>query len=75
MKRKVFKLELDRETDGRWIAEIRGVRGAMAYGHSKGEAAARAQAIALRSLADDLEEHADQGIAPTITIDFGGSDE
>lgn len=39
-------IEYNRETDGRWIAEIPAVPGAMAYGATKEEAAAKARAIA-----------------------------
>ena len=50
-----FKVETERETDGRWIAEIPRVPGAMAYGPSKDDAVKRACALALRILADRLE--------------------
>jgi len=50
-----FKIETDRETDGRWIAEIPNLPGVMAYGKTKSEAVARVQALALRVLADRLE--------------------
>lgn len=50
-----FQVETDRETDGRWIAEIRNLPGAMAYGKTKSEAVAKVQALALRVLADRLE--------------------
>lgn len=48
-------LELDRETDGRHIAEVPDLPGVLAYGASEQEAVARAQALALRVLADRLE--------------------
>ena len=50
-----FKIETEREDDGRWIAEVVEIAGAMAYGSTREQAAARAQAIALRILADRLE--------------------
>lgn len=50
-----FKIETDRETDGRWIAEIPNLPGVMAYGRTKSEAVAKVQALALRVLADRLE--------------------
>ncbi|HXH48809.1 MAG TPA: type II toxin-antitoxin system HicB family antitoxin [Terriglobia bacterium] len=50
-----FKIETDRETDGRWIAEVPNLPGVMAYGKTKSEAVAKAQALALRVLADRLE--------------------
>jgi predicted RNase H-like HicB family nuclease len=50
-----FSVEIERETDGRWIAEITEVPGALAYGATKEEAVNKAYAIALRSVADDVE--------------------
>lgn len=50
-----FKVEFDREDDGRWIAEIPSLPGAMAYGDTRESALAAVEAIALRALADDLE--------------------
>ena len=48
-------VEFDRETDGRWIAEIPEVPGAMAYGDIEEEAKAKAYALALYAVADDVE--------------------
>ncbi len=48
-------LELDREADGRYIAEVPDLPGVLAYGATEREATARAQALALRVLADRLE--------------------
>jgi predicted RNase H-like HicB family nuclease len=53
-------LEVDREEDGRWIAEVPDLKGALAYGASREEAIAHAQALALRVLADRLE-HGEAG--------------
>jgi predicted RNase H-like HicB family nuclease len=51
-----FQFEIDRETDGRWIAEILEVPGAMAYGTTVEEAKAKAYALALYAVADDVEK-------------------
>lgn len=48
-------MELEQETDGRWLAEVTELPGVMAYGASKLEALARTKALALRVLADRLE--------------------
>jgi len=48
-------IELDRETDGRWIAEVPDLSGVMTYGATRDEAIARVQALALRVLAERLE--------------------
>ena len=50
-----MKIEIDREDDGRWIAEIPELPGVMAYGDSRNEAISKAEAWALRVLADRLE--------------------
>lgn len=50
-----YRIEFDREDDGRWIAEITELPGVMAYGATKEEAESKVQAIALRRIADTLE--------------------
>ena len=47
-----FHIELEREDDGRWIAEIASLPGVMVYGRTKQEAVAKVKALALRVLAD-----------------------
>jgi len=48
-------VEFDREEDGRWIAEIPEIPGCMVYGASREDALGRAEALALRVLADRIE--------------------
>lgn len=50
-----MKIEIDKEDDGRWIAEIPELPGVMAYGYSRNEAISKAEALALRVMADRLE--------------------
>jgi len=50
-----MKIEIEREDDGRWMAEVSELPGVMAYGTSRDEAIAKAQALALRVIADRLE--------------------
>lgn len=50
-----FTVELDRETDGRWIAEVRELPGVLAYGPTRAEALAAVKALTLRTLADRIE--------------------
>jgi len=52
---KVLHLELDREEDGRWIAEVLEVPGALAYGRTSQEASNKALAVALHAITDRLE--------------------
>jgi len=53
-------VETEREEGGRWIAEVSDLPGVLAYGNTRDEAIARAEALALRVLADRLE-HAEAG--------------
>ncbi len=48
-------VELEREDDGRWIAEVPELPGVMVYGTTEEEAMAKVQALALRVMADRLE--------------------
>jgi predicted RNase H-like HicB family nuclease len=50
-----MKIEIEREEDGRWMAEIPELPGVMVYGNSRNEAISKAEALALRVLADRLE--------------------
>jgi predicted RNase H-like HicB family nuclease len=50
-----FSIELERESDGRWLAEIPDLSGVMCYGSDRNEAVARVQALALRVIAERLE--------------------
>jgi len=51
----VLKVKLYREEDGRWLADIAALPGVTAYGRTKKQAIAAAEALALRLIADRLE--------------------
>lgn len=51
----IFQIEIDREVDGRWIAEVPDLSGVLSYGRTRDEAVARVQALALRVIAERLE--------------------
>ena len=51
-----FTVEIEQETDGRWIAEIAQIPGALAYGTTRDEAIARVEALGLRVLAEQIEQ-------------------
>jgi predicted RNase H-like HicB family nuclease len=55
-----FTIEHEREDDGRWLAEVPELPGALAYGATASEAMAKAEALALRVLAERLE-HGESG--------------
>ncbi len=50
-----FRIELEKEEDGRWIAEVLDIPGVLVYGASREEAIHKAQALALRVLAEKLD--------------------
>lgn len=50
-----FTIELERESDGRWLAEVAALPGVLCYGQDRDEAVARVQALALRVIAERLE--------------------
>lgn len=51
-----YKIEIEQEEDGRYIAEVVELPGVLVYGNSQEEAILKVQALALRVLADQLEE-------------------
>jgi len=51
-----FSVEIEREQDGRWIAEVVELPGVMAYGSTSEQARAKVQALALRVVAEQLEQ-------------------
>jgi len=50
-----FTIEVEQEEDGRWVAEVLQLPGALAYGQNREEAIARVEALSLRVVADRLE--------------------
>jgi predicted RNase H-like HicB family nuclease len=51
----MYSVEVEQETDGRWIAEVPELPGVMSYGASREEAVRKAQALSLHVLAERLE--------------------
>lgn len=47
-----FTIEVEREEDGRWIAEVVNLPGVMVYGETREQALAKVKALALRVLAE-----------------------
>jgi predicted RNase H-like HicB family nuclease len=50
-----LQVEFDRETDGRWIADIPALPGVTVYGKTRKQALTAVEALALRVIADRLE--------------------
>ena len=66
-----FRVEIEREEDGRWIAEVVDLPGVLAYGSTPEEAQAKVQALALRVVADRLE-HGEAG-PDLVSISFAAA--
>jgi predicted RNase H-like HicB family nuclease len=62
-----WNIETELEDDGRWIAEIAAVPGAIVYGKTEDEAKRKAYALALRVIADDVENS--ENVPRSITLD------
>jgi predicted RNase H-like HicB family nuclease len=50
-----LKIEVERENDGRWIAEVPALPGVLTYGETEAEARAHAVSLALRVIADRID--------------------
>ncbi len=61
-----FSIECEQETDGRWIAEVPQLPGVLCYGKSADEAMAKAEALALRTMAERLEQNESRPVAINI---------
>jgi predicted RNase H-like HicB family nuclease len=57
--------------DGRWIAEVVDIPGALAYGQSQQEALARVEAVALRVIAEKLDQGEIQ--ADLVSVSFAAA--
>jgi len=64
-----FAIQYEQEDDGRWLAEVTELPGVLAYGRTLEDALARAQALALRVLADRLE-HGESVPSRLMSISF-----
>lgn len=61
-------IESERESDGRWLAEVPQLPGVLAYGTTRDEAVARAQVLALRVLAERLENSESEPESISISV-------
>lgn len=64
----VFSIELEREDDGRWLAEVPALLGVVCYAADRNEAVARVQALALRVIAERLEHR--EAPAELVNVTF-----
>jgi predicted RNase H-like HicB family nuclease len=63
-----YTLECELEDDGRWLAEVLELPGVLAYGASKDEAMVKAEALALRVIAERLEHGESRATAFSIAL-------
>ena len=66
-----FHIEYEREADGRWLAEVPEIPGVLTYGATAEEAMAKAEALALRALAERIETGESRPIP--ISIEFAAA--
>lgn len=63
-----FQIEIEQETDGRWMAEVSALPGVLTYGVTRTDAVAKVQCLALRVLAERLE--AGEAVPELLTVTF-----
>jgi predicted RNase H-like HicB family nuclease len=61
-------IETEQEDDGRWVAEVPELAGVLAYGATREEAMAKAQALALRVLAERLEHGEPRAVDLSMSV-------
>lgn len=67
----IFKVEVEQEEDGRWLAEVLELPGVLAYGKDQDAAVSKVQALALRVVAERLE-HGEAG-PQLLSISFAAA--
>lgn len=63
-----YTIEYEEEADGRWLAEVPQLPGVLAYGATSDEAMRKAEALALRVLAERLEQNESKAVAIRIGL-------
>lgn len=63
-----YHIEYEQEEDGRWLAEVPEIPGVLTYGATADEAMAKAEVLALRALAERLENGESRPIAINIEL-------
>ena len=63
-----FSIECKEEMDGRWLAEVPELPGAMCYGQTADEAMAKVEALTLRAIAERLEQNESRPVAINISL-------
>ena len=63
-----FTLECEQEVDGRWIAEVPELPGVLSYGDSAADAMSKAEILALRVVADGLEDSESEPVSISLSL-------
>jgi predicted RNase H-like HicB family nuclease len=63
-----FTLECEQEVDGRWIAEVPELLGVLTYGDSAADAMSKAEVLALRVIADRLENRESEPMSISFSL-------
>lgn len=63
-----FTIEQERESDGRWLAEVIELPGVLAYGATSQEAVSKAEILALRVIAERLEQSESRPFSINISV-------
>ncbi len=63
-----FTIEHEQEADGRWLAEVMELPGVMAYGASAADAVSKVEILALRVIAERLENNESKPLPINISI-------
>jgi len=63
-----FSIECEEEVDGRWIAEIPQLPGVLCYGNTAEDAMAKAEVLALRTMAERLELGESRAVEINISL-------
>jgi len=63
-----FTLECEQKVDGRWIAEVPELPGVLSYGRSAADAMSKAEILALRVIADRLENSEAEPVSISFSL-------
>ncbi|MCX5958277.1 MAG: type II toxin-antitoxin system HicB family antitoxin [Cyanobacteria bacterium] len=63
-----FTLECEQEVDGRWIAEVPELPGVLSYGDSAADAMSKAEILALRVIAERLENGDSEPVSISLSL-------
>ena len=63
-----FSIECEEEVDGRWIAEVAQLPGVLCCGRTADDPMAKAEVLALRAMADRLEQNESRPVEINISL-------